>query len=176
MPPKTVVLIGAACVTTGWLLASMLTPPIANLQDLPQRRPTVPEQRVEGVVNTAPFTERLHTLLRQAPPPPVSRRNPFAFASRQRVDMVAATPAEPARSLEPQAAPVIAGPRFTLSGIAATEGPNGPTHTAVLSDGTTVHLVKAGDSIAGYRVVEVTESSVTLADADGARQTLRLAP
>jgi hypothetical protein len=47
-------------------------------------------------------------------------------------------------------------------------------HTAVLSDGYTVHLVKAGDTLGGYRVVEVTESSVTLADADGAAYVLRL--
>jgi hypothetical protein len=47
-------------------------------------------------------------------------------------------------------------------------------HTAVLSDGSTVHLVKAGDTVGGYRVVEVTESSVTLADGDGAAYVLRL--
>jgi hypothetical protein len=47
-------------------------------------------------------------------------------------------------------------------------------HTAVLSDGYTVHLVKAGDTVGGYRVVEVTETSVTLAGADGAAYVLRL--
>src|SRR4029078_12926060 len=38
MPPKTVALLGAVCLTTGWLLASMLTPPVAKLQSLPQSR------------------------------------------------------------------------------------------------------------------------------------------
>lgn len=51
---------------------------------------------------------------------------------------------------------------------------NGPIHTAVLSDSHTVHLLNAGDLIGGYRVLEVNENSVTLADASGARYVLRL--
>jgi len=46
--------------------------------------------------------------------------------------------------------------------------------TAVLSDGNTVHLVNAGQTIAGYKIVTVTEDSVTLADAAGQQTILRL--
>ena len=175
MPPRTVALIGAVCVTTGWLLASMLTPPIANLQDLPERRTSAPPQAVDRIDNTAAFGERLHALLRDAPPPPVPRRNPFEFGGRSRVVSVAPLTSVPPPAPPPPAPPAVVGPRFTLSGIAAIESPSGLTHTAVLSDGTTVHLVKVGETVGGYRVVEVTEISVTLSDVSGASYVLRLA-
>lgn len=173
MPPKTVALIGAVCLTTGWLLASVLTPPIANLQDLPDRRTSAPPQPVEPIASE-PFSEKLHALLRQAPAPPVPRRNPFAFGSRSRAVGTTASPLEGRPAPAPPPAPIVVGPRFALSGTAASDVAGILVHTAVLSDGYTVHLVKAGDTVGGYRVVEVTESSVTLADADGAAYVLRL--
>ncbi len=59
---------------------------------------------------------------------------------------------------------------FSLSGIGIT----GEIHTAILADGEAVHVVKVGDRVAGYDVVDVTDSSVTLADASGLRYVLRL--
>ena len=174
MPPRTVALISAICITTGWLLASLLTPPIANLQDLPERRTSPPAQAVENIDHTVRFGERLHSLLRQAPAPPVPRRNPFVFGTRSRSVTAAAGVPEPTPAPEPPATPIVAGPRFTLSGIAVTESPSGPIHTAVLSDGATVHLVKAGDTVRGYQVIAVTDSSITLSDVSGTRSVLQL--
>lgn len=174
MPPKTVALIGAVCLTTGWLLASMLTPPIANLQDLPDRRATAAPQPAPQIPSFEPFSERLQSLLRQAPAPPVPKRNPFSFGNRSRSIPATASPSEARQAPAPPPAPIAVGPRFTLSGTAVTDVAGNPVHTAVLSDGYTVHLVKAGDTVGGYRVLEVTESSVMLEAADGAAYVLRL--
>ena len=73
-----------------------------------------------------------------------------------------------------EVAPVISGPIFSLAGIGSSESPQGLILTAVLSDGKTVHLVKAGEEVGGYKVVAVTEDSVTLADAKGMEAVLRL--
>jgi hypothetical protein len=171
MPLKTVALIGAVCLTTGWLLAAVLTPPVASLQGLPERRPQ-PTAAAAPAVEA--FTEQLRLRLERVPSAPVPRRNPFVFAGRARQ-------AEPSRDAAPiavapsdVATPAPVGPIFALSGIAVNETPEGEVRTAVLSDGQTVHLVKLGATISGYRVVEITELSVTLADAAGTRTILRL--
>src|SRR5215210_9399281 len=57
MPPKTVALLGAVCLTTGWLMASMLTPPVAKLQSLTDRRNARPAAAVHE--QAAAFTEQL---------------------------------------------------------------------------------------------------------------------
>jgi hypothetical protein len=46
--------------------------------------------------------------------------------------------------------------------------------TAVISDGVTVHLVKVGETVNGYAVVEIREDRVTIGDASGAQWTLRM--
>ena len=61
-------------------------------------------------------------------------------------------------------------PPYTLSGVAVS----GDVRTAVLSDGATVHLVTAGQTVGGYSVVAVADDSVTLADAAGERFVIRL--
>jgi hypothetical protein len=179
MPPKTVALLGAVCLTTGWLLASMLTPPVAKLQSLPERRNARPA--VAGRETAAAFTEQLHLKLQQAPVAPVPRRNPFTFGKaaavasantrRGALDMPA-TGGDPGSTLE--VAPVISGPILSLAGIGSSESPEGLTLTAVLSDGKTVHLVKAGEQVVGYKVIAVTEDSATLADVNGMQVVLRL--
>ena len=73
-----------------------------------------------------------------------------------------------------EVAPVPSGPIFSLAGIGSTASADGVLLTAVLSDGNTVHLVNAGQTLAGYKIVTVTEDSVTLADAAGQQTTLRL--
>ena len=171
MPPRTVALIAAVCLTSGWLLASVLAPPVARVQALPE--PTVvPRQSVAEAL--APFAEQLQLKLRQAPQPPTPRRNPFAFGTRQRASQVSTLPGVPAPPVETRVAPPVSGPRFSLSGIGVSNTAQGLVHTAVLSDGNTVHLRKAGDAIGGFQVIEVNESSATLADAAGARYVLRL--
>ena len=145
MPPRTVALIAAVCLTTGWLLASMLAPPVAKLQALPERR--APQHR--HAEPSAPFTEQLQLRLRQAPLPPVPRRNPFVFGTargRRDTTMTASAGAGGGADRTSRV-----GPTFTLSGVGVSDTAGGPLHTAVLSDGNTVHLVKAGDTMAGIR-------------------------
>lgn len=172
MPPKTVALIAAVALTIGWLFAAVLTPPVAKLQTLPQ-----PAVRRPAVKDPMPSAERLQLRLRQAPVAPTPRRNPFVFGARERErERVVSSggssrpaPSSPQVEALPQSA-VISGPAYTLAGI----GASGDVRTAVLSDGITVHLVKVGDSIGGYRVATITETAITVTDAAGASHTLRL--
>lgn len=66
------------------------------------------------------------------------------------------------------------GPSLRLLGIGSRVTEDGTLRTAVLSDGRSVHLVKAGQVVAGYSVAEVSETGVTLADAAGAQWKLKL--
>ena len=172
MPPKTVAMIGAACLTTGWLLASLLTPPVANVQALPERRPIAQAASAQDI---EPVVEPLRIHRAEAPVTSTTRRNPFAFGNRRRTSDPPATDPHPvaAPQLEPAVAPV-AGPTYWLSGIGISETANGLDRTAVLSDGATVHLVKIGQTLGGYTVIEITDVAVTLADSSGSRYALRL--
>ncbi|HUE89562.1 MAG TPA: hypothetical protein VMO26_26085 [Vicinamibacterales bacterium] len=168
MPTRTVALVAAVCVTIGWLLAATLTPPVARLQSLPER-----PQGPAATSDQARFTEQLNLRLRDAPLPPTAGRNPFSFGTRARR-------AAPAPDVEPPpfdttpagTAPVAPAPSmaYVLAGI----GVSGELRTAVLTDGQGVYVVKVNDAIAGFTIVEITDSSVTLAT-EAARHTLRLA-
>jgi hypothetical protein len=155
----------------------MLAPPVARLQSLPERRSS--RAAAPAPESAAAFAEQLHWRLQQAPAAPVPRRNPFTFGSKPRATAAAGQPtptgapgdaAAPAMDI----APVPRGPIYSLAGIGSSAVAEGLLLTAVLSDGNTVHLVKAGEEIGGYKVVAVTEDSVTLADPAGAQTVLRL--
>ena len=89
MPPRTVAVICAVSLTVGWLLASVLSPPVARLQSLPDRRAT--ETPAAGdLVST--YSEQLALKQRAAPAPPPPRRNPFVFGGRE------SRPVNPARN------------------------------------------------------------------------------
>jgi hypothetical protein len=175
MRPKHVTLIAAAALTTGWLLASVVSPPVAELQVLPLQTDRTDAPPTENPAT--PYTEQLHLKLRSAPQPPVPRRNPFAFdssrQSRTNADITAA-PRRDAPAVELPQPPIVTGPSLRLSGIGSTNSPAGPVWSAVISDGRTVYLVAIGESVAGYSVVAITEDSVTIADAAGVQWTLRL--
>ena len=173
MPPKTVALIGAACLTSGWLLASLLTPPVANVQSLPERRPNT---RPVNAQDAEPFVEPLRLRRSAAVIAPSPRRNPFVFNTRMRVndDEPRVSPAAAPLLTEQPAAVAPVGPIYALSGIGVSETPQGVVRTAILSDGATVHLVKVGETVGGYTVVEITDVSATLADSAGTRSSLRL--
>jgi hypothetical protein len=165
-PPRTVALVGAVCVTIGWLLASTLSPPVANLQSLPARQAAVTPPAEEIA-----FTEQLQLRMRQAPAAPTPRRNPFAFGQRAPQEQAvrsweAASVSEPAAPVLP---PAPVGPALLLAGI----GISGDVRTAILTDGQAVHVVKVGDRVGGYEVVEVTDDSATLAGGE-LRYRLRL--
>ena len=74
VPTRTVAVICAVSLTVGWLLASTLTPPVAQLQSLPARAERPSQQPAEST-----FAEQLHFRMQQAPEPPAPRRNPFQF-------------------------------------------------------------------------------------------------
>jgi hypothetical protein len=175
MRPKHVTLIAAAALTTGWLLASVVSPPVAELQVLPLQPDRAVPQPSES--SATPYTEQLHLKLRSAPQPPVPRRNPFAFESSRQIRAngdVTAAPGRDAPAVEAPQPPIVTGPSLRLSGIGSTNAPAGPVWSAVMSDGRTVYLVKIGESVAGYSVMAITEDSVTIADAAGAQWKLRL--
>ncbi len=166
MPPRTVALVAAVCVTIGWLLAAALTPPVARVQSLPDR-----QQRPAPAAEQAPVTTQLNVRLHTAPVEPTTGRNPFVFGARQ----PRPTPTRGVAPARPDAAPPAAerrsaGPSYSLSGIGVT----GELRTAVLTDGENVHVVKVNDVVGAYTVVEITDSSATLAS-DTMRHTLRLA-
>jgi len=161
-----VALIGTVCLTTGWLLASMLTPPVALVQTLREPRPGP----ARANSNPPPFTEQLRIRLQQVPEPPTPRRNPFVFGARQRTMPSPSSPVE-ARAPIVEPAPLApVGPIYELSGIGVT----GDVRTAVLSDGKSVVLAKVGMVVGGYQVAEISDSSVTLVASSGERHILRL--
>ena len=168
MPPRTVAVVGAVCLTVGWLLASTLAPPVASLQSLPQRQP-----KTTPVAEETAFTGRLQLKMEHTPVPPSPRRNPFVFGRRARIDAATPPPAAASSATDatlPPSIPVPVGPVFTLAGI----GVSGEIRTAILTDGQEVHLMKVGERLGGYDIVEITDNSVTLAEASGMRWLLRL--
>lgn len=164
-------MIGCA-LAIGWLGATV-TQPAAPQQT---RVPSSNRSAVSGQT-TVPRAERLRERMIQ-PPSPGRGRNPFVFSARpaapatrdhqQHGDESVAAPA-PAI---PEAPPV---PVFRLSGI-ASDTKNGVTVlTAIINDNGTMVFAKTGDKLSnGYSVVKVDELSVTLVDATGVTQTIRL--
>jgi hypothetical protein len=166
MQPRHVAVVGAVGVTIGWLLASTLAPPVARVQSLPER-PQPPAQAAEQPTFTEHFQERL----RQLPPTPTGRRNPFVFGTRERIAPMAARASEDEPDTSAVSLSVPRGPAYSVSGIGIT----GDVRTAILSDGQNVRIVKVNDDIDGYTVVEITETHVTLARA-GEQKRLHFAP
>ena len=66
-------------------------------------------------------------------------------------------------------------PVFKLSGIASNAEDGATVLTAIVNDNGAMVFAKAGDKLSnGYSVVRVDETSVTLVDATGITQTIRL--
>ena len=167
MPPKPVAVVCAVSLTAGWLLASIVTPPVARLQTLPERR----AENAPKAIDPASYSAQLTLKLRQFPAPPQPRRNPFMFGGRE------SRPNDQIRETAPEAPlapPRPATPAYKLSGIGFTETPQGVVRTAVVSDGASVHLLKTGDAIGVYAVADVTDSSVVLTEVAGGRFVIRL--
>lgn len=166
MPLRTVGLVAALCLLAGWLMGSLVLPPVARLQSN-----SAVAQPVEPVPPPAPaYADRLRTKLREAPPAPQSKRNPFLFE--------AVRPPAPTRTREVDADPPATieqrAPTFDLAGIATSDGVDGIVRTAVLSTRGDVVLARVGDMLAdGSRVVSIDDASVTL-DVAGQPLVLRL--
>jgi hypothetical protein len=173
MSPTSVGRFIATAVATGWLITSSVTPD----------KPEAPDPRASGARPTRSetqipthFTEKLRERLNESARPERGR-NPFVYGARRATPRYDDAPpaAEPPRA--PTAAVPVEPPLpvFRLSGIAASQQDGVTVLTAIVIDNGAMVFAKAGDKLSnGYSVVRVEESSVTLVDANGVTQTLRL--
>jgi hypothetical protein len=161
----------AAALGAGWLAASVTQP------DAPAQSSSPAGMRRSVEPRPVPRAETLRERMAE-PPLPSRGRNPFVYGSRSRTpatrdhqqhgDEVAAPPA----MLEPPPPPA---PVFKLSGIASNDENGAAVLTAIVIDNGKMVFVKTGDKLSnGYSVVRVEELSVTIVDASGVTQTLRL--
>jgi hypothetical protein len=155
----------------GWLMTGSLT---QDAGDVRESQPSVARPTDAESVPPANFTEVLRERMRQ-PVLPERGRNPFTYGSRAsapRRDVAAETrEAAPATVLPAEPPP----PVFKLSGIAASREDGGIALTAIVIDNGVMVFVKTGDKLSnGYSVVRVDEGSITLVDAAGVTQTIRL--
>lgn len=122
----------------------------------------------------APKTEALRRRVTE-PPSPARGRNPFTYAPRS---APRSAPRDASREAAAMAAPLLAvptGPTFRLSGIASETKDGETIFTAILNDNGAITFAKAGEKLSnGYSVVRVEEMSITVVDADGVTQTIRL--
>jgi hypothetical protein len=161
----------AAALAIGWMGSSLTqAPPSAQATGDSGLRP------LGGQPSVAPRTEQLRQRLSE-PPTPSRGRNPFVFSSRA-PRPTAFRDREPEAAPPAVAAPVVMAaplPVFRLSGVASTVQDGVAVLTAIMSDNGAMVFAKAGDKLSrGYTVVRVEEMSVTLSDADGVTQTIRL--
>ena len=171
LTPQSVGLIAVAALAVGWQAASLTRSPAPAQQS----RPTG-GARALGTA-TVPRAEKLRERLSE-PPLPSRGRNPFVYGSRAPVRTPSVrdrgSDREP-EALPPMAAPQPVGPVFKLSGIASSVEDGAATLTAIIIDNGRMVFAKAGDKLSnGYSVVRVEELSVTLVDATGVTQTIRL--
>ena len=166
---RSIGMIAAAAVTAGWLGARLTQapPPEQSLRGSSAR----PSSETQVVPRAEKLRERL-----AAPPLPSSGRNPFVYGARTApstrdhqvhgVEDVALPPPMPVAPPPPI---------FKLSGIASNLENGVTVLTAIVIDNGSMVFVKAGDKLSnGYSVLRVEEASVTLADARGVTQTIRL--
>ncbi len=176
MPLRTVALLGSLALVAGWYLGTVTGPSRGSDSGAGQSSGPRP-LGVERWQPPPPFKERLEKKLTNQPRSPQPKRNPFVFqpAPSSRSAAAARGNADAAAEpLEPMAAPP-RGPVLSLSGIAADEQDGTMVFTAIVSDGSQIHLLKVGDTLpGGLTVVGVTESTVTLADETGSERTLSL--
>ena len=162
-------LVIAAGAAAGWLMSGSMS----------QERPDVaPQTSVARPISSSPipdsgFTEKLRARMKQSPVPR-GARNPFAYGGRYAAPSAPReAPAEAAPAPPVDMAPPL--PVFKLSGIAASQVDGVAVLTAIIIDNGTMVLAKAGDKLSnGHSVVSVDQMSVTLVDATGVTQTLRL--
>ena len=172
LTPRLVGLMMVAALAVGWMGSSFTqTPAPADSSNNGSLRPLGGQPLVE------PRTEALRQRLSE-PPTPNRGRNPFVFSARAprpttfRDRAPEAAPVQEAAPSMPVAAPQ---PLFRLSGVASTVQDGVAVLTAILNDNGAMVFAKAGDKLSrGYTVVRVEDMSVTLADAEGVTQTIRL--
>jgi hypothetical protein len=181
MQLRTAALIGVLGLGLGWAAGTRM--PADGAGDAQQgRRSQGP--RPLGVGQSVPpqaFTEQLRLRLERQPKAPRPSRNPFVFGARSAPAATAPSGSVPRTTPPPvDAVPNVPdaprpGSEFRLTGMAGTQGPDGPEFTAMVHDGRTLLFVRQGDTLpGGFEVVDVQESSVTIRDSAGGDRTLRL--
>jgi hypothetical protein len=171
LTPRSVGLMVAAAVAAGWLGASIAQGPVAEQSS----RGAGP--RPIGSPAPVPRAEILRERLSE-PPLPSRGRNPFVYGARAPRSTTSFRD-RPEPPVEAPALPVVEAlppmPVFKLSGIASSAEGGVNVLTAILNDNGAMVFAKAGDKLSnGYSVVRVEETSVTLSDASGITQTIRL--
>ena len=173
LTPRLVALMVTGALLTGWM-GSSLTQPAAPAQSAQSTGP-------RPIGTTGPSIVQQAERLRQhmaSPPQPERGRNPFAYGPRAPIHRSAAdheahvveAPAPVAFVPAPPPMPV-----FKLSGIASTVDGGVSVLTAIVNDNGAMVFAKAGDRLShGYSVVRVEELSVTIVDATGVTQTIKL--
>lgn len=178
--PRTVAWMIAAALATGWTGSSLLTPePVATVTPSGPRPLGVNgaggqanRQRSGARASVAELPERLHSYT-PAAPLPNHGRNPFVYGARP---AAVAAPMPDRTDVPP---PVVVTepppPAFRLTGVASALEDGMQTLTAIITVNGSMTFVKAGGELpGGYTVQRVDETSVLIADATGATQTLKL--
>ena len=165
----------AATMFAGWF-ESASTPDVTTTSPRVQQSTRLQggrERAPETTLQSVPDTSRLREWL-NSPAVPARGRNPFVYGSRSYApsevrEVAMPIDAPPPAPSEPPA------PVFKLSGIASNTDGDSVTLTAIIIDNGSMVFAKAGDKLSnGYSVVSVAEMSVTLTDAAGVTQTIRL--
>lgn len=175
LTPRFVGLLVTGALLTGWMSASLTQapPPAQSSRAGSTLRP------IGASPTLVQQAERLRQHMAQ-PPQPARGRNPFAYGPHvplhtSSTDHGARAADPPPQMAMPIAPPPPPLPVFKLSGIASTVEGGAAVFTAIINDNGVMAFVKAGDKLSrGYSVVMVEEKSVTLADAQGVAQTIRL--
>ena len=178
MQPRTVGLIVAAALMTGWLIGGGATSQDPS-GDGP-RVPSAPRPLGTSPNSVAPFTSKLRERMKEQPATPDRGRNPFVYGPRGG----SRPPATGRRVTEPEEREIMLpepmqlappAPQFRLSGIASNQQDGAVVLTAIIIDNGVMVFAKAGDKLSnGHTVQRIDEASVTLVDAEGVTQTLRL--
>ena len=167
---RSVALMVSTALAAGWLGASL------TQQPAPAQAPARSIATKRAVdARPVPRAEALREALAQ-PPLPSRGRNPFVYGTRTApVIRDHQQHGEESVAVVPAAPIVPPPPLFKLSGIASNTENGVPVLTAIVIDNGSMVFVKTGDKLSnGYSVVRVEELSVTLVDASGVTQTLRL--
>lgn len=133
----------------------------------PVQQVSTAETEIQALANR--LEARVHSDENYRPP----TRNPFEFGAARHVE---SKPVIAPKPVDIPPAPIaVPPPPIRLSGIATDRVDGMAQRTAIVSTPNGVVLLREGETVVGYRVVTITETSVTLASAaDNSPLTLTL--
>ena len=152
---------------------------LATLVSPVERRSSTPAltpqalDRAGTVVDLGAQADRLRARLAEVTAYRQPARDAFRFGPPPR--RVEEAPRPLALEAPPPAVAAPARPPYALAGMATTTENGAAQRTAILSSLQGVSLVKEGDTLeTGFRVMSITDDSVTLESSDGTQTTLLL--